>query len=182
MARRDGREAGIKIPAKIGGDSGADRLELTPTPTSSTGARHPPSSVAGAPLRPRHYIGRDRLSAAAAAALLKVQTRRRGSDGVGVGSGEGGGEEGVVVAFAGCSGSGKTCLAGELVRRRDVRAKFGEGVLWLQVRGEKGGTGRRRDSRRVRSRRILSLGSNRELFSCDGSKIKRGRWILMESS
>lgn len=76
----------------------------------------------GAPLRPRHHVCRDRLSAAAAAALL------RGADG-----GGGGWRGGAVVTFAGSSGAGKACLAAEVVGRRDVRAKFGDGVLWLQV-------------------------------------------------
>ncbi|CAM9702766.1 unnamed protein product, partial [Scytosiphon promiscuus] len=81
----------------------------------------------GAPLRPRHHVCRDRLSAAAAAALL------RGADG-----GGGGWRGGAVVTFAGSSGAGKACLAAEVVGRRDVRAKFGDGVLWLQV-GRSGG-------------------------------------------
>lgn len=38
------------------------------------------------------------------------------------------------MAFAGSPGAGKACLAAEVVGRKDVRAKFGEGVLWLQVR------------------------------------------------
>lgn len=79
----------------------------------------------GAPLRPGHYVCRDRLSAAAAAALLR-----------GAGGGSGGGwRGGAVVAFTGSPGAGKACLAAEVVGRKDVRAKFGEGVLWLQVRG-----------------------------------------------
>lgn len=78
----------------------------------------------GAPLRPRHYVCRDRLSAMAAAALL------RGVDDGGAGGWRGG----AVVTFAGSSGAGKACLAAEVVGRKDVRAKFGEGVLWLQVR------------------------------------------------
>lgn len=76
----------------------------------------------GAPLRPRHHVCRDRLSAAAAAALL------RGADG-----GGGGWKGETVVTFAGSSGAGKACLAAEVVGRRDVRAKFGDSVLWLQV-------------------------------------------------
>ncbi|CAM9431400.1 unnamed protein product, partial [Ectocarpus sp. 13 AM-2016] len=82
----------------------------------------------GAPLRPRHHVCRDRLSAAAAAALL------RGAD-----SGGGGWKGETVVTFAGSSGAGKACLAAEVVGRRDVRAKFGDSVLWLQV-GRSGGT------------------------------------------
>ncbi|CAN0487973.1 unnamed protein product, partial [Ectocarpus sp. 12 AP-2014] len=82
----------------------------------------------GAPLRPRHHVCRDRLSAAAAAALL------RGVDG-----GGGGWKGETVVTFAGSSGAGKACLAAEVVGRRDVRAKFGDSVLWLQV-GRSGGT------------------------------------------
>ncbi|CAN0098057.1 unnamed protein product, partial [Ectocarpus sp. 4 AP-2014] len=81
----------------------------------------------GAPLRPRHHVCRDRLSAAAAAALL------RGADG-----GDGGWKGETVVTFAGSSGAGKACLAAEVVGRRDVRAKFGDSVLWLQV-GRSGG-------------------------------------------
>ncbi|CAN0083415.1 unnamed protein product, partial [Hapterophycus canaliculatus] len=81
----------------------------------------------GAPLRPRHHVCRDRLSAAAAAALLR-----------GAGGGGGGWRGGAVVTFAGSSGAGKACLAAEVVGRRDVRAKFGDGVLWLQV-GRSGG-------------------------------------------
>ncbi|CAN0413194.1 unnamed protein product, partial [Ectocarpus fasciculatus] len=81
----------------------------------------------GAPLRPRHHVCRDRLSAAAAAALL------RGADDGGGGGGGGGCKGETVVTFAGSSGAGKACLAAEVVGRRDVRAKFGDGVLWLQV-------------------------------------------------
>eukprot|EP00904_Undaria_pinnatifida_P008227 jgi/Undpi1/4534/HiC_scaffold_18.g07888.m1 len=105
-----------------------------------------PETPVGAPLRPRNYVCRDRLSAAAAAALL------RGADGSGSGGGGSGGaggsggwggggggwKGGAVVAFAGSPGAGKACLAAEVVGRLDVRAKFGEGVLWLQV-GRSGG-------------------------------------------
>lgn len=46
-----------------------------------------------------------------------------------------------MVTFAGSSGAGKACLAAEVVGRRDVRAKFGDGVLWLQVEVFVGGEG-----------------------------------------
>lgn len=42
---------------------------------------------------------------------------------------------GTTLVFAGSSGAGKACLAAEVVVRRDVRAKFGDAVVWLQVSG-----------------------------------------------
>ncbi|CBN79515.2 hypothetical protein (Partial), partial [Ectocarpus siliculosus] len=61
-------------------------------------------------------------------------SRLLGADGGGAG-----GKGETVVTFAGSSGAGKACLAAEVVGRRDVRAKFGDSVLWLQV-GRSGGT------------------------------------------
>lgn len=107
---------GIISPASsAAGKGGTD--ETAPSPGLPQPDRGPP---VGAPLRPRHYVCRDLLSSAAVAPLLR-------------GSGERGGGGGVVVAFAGSPGAGKSCLAAEVVRRRDVRAKFADGVLWLQV-------------------------------------------------
>lgn len=74
----------------------------------------------GAPLRPRHYVCRERLSSLAATALLRGSGTIEGS--------------GTTLVFAGNSGAGKACLAAEVVTRRDVRAKFGDAVVWLQVR------------------------------------------------
>lgn len=85
------------------------------------------------------------MAAAAAAALL------RGVGFVGeLGAGAGGGvasdgkvrgsggasqenQGSIVVAFTGGSGAGKACLAAEVIGRRDVRARFADAVVWLQV-------------------------------------------------
>ena len=85
----------------------------------------------GAPLRPRHYVCRDKLAAAAGAALLRGRVARDGS----------GWAEGTTVVLIGSSGAGKACLAAEVVGRRDIRAKFGDEVLWLQVRFMRGCSG-----------------------------------------
>lgn len=65
-----------------------------------------------------------------------------GAEGGRSGHGEGGDEENAsamnasaVVSFAGNPGTGKACLAADVVARKDVRAKFEERVLWLQVCG-----------------------------------------------
>lgn len=59
-----------------------------------------------------------------------------GTNGGGAG-GEGQGGDmvtaGAVVSLAGNPGSGKACLAADVVSRKDVRAKFEERILWLQV-------------------------------------------------
>lgn len=104
----------------------------------------PPLPPVGAPLRPRYYVSRDRFSSAAAAALIRGGEGRQagGAEGGRSGHGEGGDEENAsamnasaVVSFAGNPGTGKACLAADVVARKDVRAKFEERVLWLQVCG-----------------------------------------------
>lgn len=68
-----------------------------------------------------------------------------GEGGRKINNGGGSGEDvrgGVVVSLAGSSGAGKACLAAEVVGRKDVRAKFSNEVLWLQVKFWMGLSGR----------------------------------------
>ncbi|CAN0225878.1 unnamed protein product, partial [Discosporangium mesarthrocarpum] len=102
-------------------------------------------AVAAAPCRPIHYVERSSLTSRAVYSLLRASCQGQGS-GSGSGSVLGSGAEsglvkgkgssglGAVVWLVGSAGAGKSVVAGEVVRRKEIRAVFPGCVLWLQVR------------------------------------------------